>query len=123
LHACAYALGGCLGGTQTAGELGWAPVARVHQPAGVQIRPRLYLAVRLSGSLRHRSAILGARTVVAIDSDPDAPIFRDADFGIIGDLHRFCPPYSTNSPARRAFAGTAVRPSAVSAVVFKPAEA
>ncbi|HET9170036.1 MAG TPA: FAD-binding protein [Actinospica sp.] len=91
LARVAYALGGCLGGTHTAGELGWTPRhARISQP-GAQIHPRLYLAGGVSGSVRHRSAIRGARTVVAIDSDPDAPILREADFGIVGDLHSILP--------------------------------
>ena len=91
LARVAYALGGCLGGTHTAGELGWCPHhARISLP-GAQIHPRLYLAGGVSGSLRHRSAIRGARTVVAIDSDPNAPILREADFAIIGDLHQILP--------------------------------
>ncbi len=91
LARVAYALGGCLGGTYTAGELGWCPRhARISLP-GAQIRPRLYLAGGVSGSIRHRSAIRDARTVVAIDSDPAAPILREADFGIVGDLHQFLP--------------------------------
>jgi electron transfer flavoprotein alpha subunit len=91
LARVAYALGGCLGGTHTAGELGWCPThARISLP-GAQIRPRLYLAGGVSGSVRHRSAIRGARTVVAIDSDPHAPILREADFGIVGDLHQILP--------------------------------
>jgi electron transfer flavoprotein alpha subunit len=91
LARLAYALGGCLGGTHTAGELGWAPPHACISLPGAQIRPRLYVAGGVSGSLRHRAAIRGARTVVAIDSDPNAPILRDADFGIVGDLHRVLP--------------------------------
>jgi len=91
LARLATALGGCLGGTHTARELGWCPEhARISLP-GAQIRPRLYLAGGVSGSLRHRAAIRRARTVVAIDRDPDAPIFREADFGVVGDLHEVLP--------------------------------
>lgn len=91
LARVAQALGGRLGGTHTAGELGWCPEhARISLP-GAQIRPRLYLAGGVSGSLRHRAAIRRARTVVAIDRDPAAPIFREADFGIVGDLHEVLP--------------------------------
>lgn len=91
LARVAQALGGRLGGTHTAGELGWCPDhARISLP-GAQIRPRLYLAGGVSGSLRHRAAIRRARTVVAIDRDPAAPIFREADFGIVGDLHEVLP--------------------------------
>jgi len=124
LARLAYALGGCLGGTHTAAELGWAPPhARISLP-GEQIRPRLYFAGGVSGSLRHRSAIRGARTVVAIDSDPDAPIFRDADFGIVGDVHRVLPAL-LDELARRAEASRKQQsvPSAVSAAECKPAEA
>lgn len=91
LARLASALGGCLGGTHTARELGWCPEhARISLP-GAQIRPRLYLAGGVSGSLRHRAAIRRARTVVAVDRDPDAPIFREADFGVVGDLHEVLP--------------------------------
>jgi electron transfer flavoprotein alpha subunit len=91
LARLARVLGGRLGGTHTAGELGWCPDhARISLP-GAQIRPRLYLAGGVSGSLRHRAAIRRARTVVAIDSDPAAPIFREADFGVVGDLHEVLP--------------------------------
>jgi electron transfer flavoprotein alpha subunit len=102
LARVAYALGGCLGGTHTAGELGWCPHhARISLP-GAQIHPRLYLAGGVSGSVRHRSAIRGARTVVAIDSDPHAPIFREADFGIVGDLHAVLPALLDELAARAA---------------------
>jgi electron transfer flavoprotein alpha subunit len=91
LARVAAVLGGCLGATHTSCELGWAPDhARISLP-GAQIRPRLYLAGGVSGSVRHRAAIRRARTVVAIDEDPSAPIFREADFGIVGDLHQVLP--------------------------------
>ena len=113
LARVAYALGGCLGGTYTAGELGWCPQdARISLP-GTQIRPRLYLAGGVSGSVRHRAAIRGAGTVVAIDSDPHAPIFHDADFGIVGDLHTILPAL-LDELARRAAASAPTAPSAAS---------
>lgn len=91
LARLANALGAALGGTHTSCELGWCPEhARISLP-GAQIGPRLYLAGGVSGSLRHRAAIRRARTVVAIDRDPAAPIFREADFGIVGDLHEVLP--------------------------------
>ena len=91
LARVAAVLGGCLGATHTTCELGWAPEhARISLP-GAQIQPRLYLAGGVSGSVRHRAAIRRARTVVAIDEDPAAPIFREADFGIVGDLHQVLP--------------------------------
>lgn len=91
LAEIARALGGCLGATHTAGELGWAPDhVRISLP-GNQIRPRLYFAGGVSGSLRHRAAIRGARTVVAVDRDPHAPMLREADLAVVGDLHQILP--------------------------------
>lgn len=91
LARIAAELGGRLGGTHTAEELGWCPAhARINLP-GAQIRPRLYFAGGVSGSVRHRAAIRGAKTVVAIDRDPRAPIFRVADFGVVGDLKQVLP--------------------------------
>ena len=91
LARLATELGACLGCTHTAGELGWAPQHACISLPGTQIRPRLYVAGGVSGSLRHRAAVRRARTVVAIDSDPNAPILREADFGIVGDLHQVLP--------------------------------
>ena len=91
LARLANELGGCLGCTHTAGELGWAPRHACISLPGAQIKPRLYVAGGVSGSLRHRAAVRRARTVVAIDSDPNAPILREADFGIVGDLHQVLP--------------------------------
>lgn len=104
LARIAAALGGCLGGTGTARELGWVPSHACINLPGAQIRPRLYLAGGVSGSVRHRAAIRGARTVVAIDSDPDAPILREADFGIVGDLHEILPALLDELAARSASA-------------------
>lgn len=102
LARVARALGGCVGATHTAGELGWAPQHACINLPGAQIRPRLYLAGGVSGSVRHCAAIRGARTVVAIDSDPEAPILREADFGIVGDLHRILPALLDELAARAA---------------------
>jgi len=102
LARLADALGGCLGGTHTAEELGWCPThARISLP-GTQIRPRLYLATGVSGSVRHRAAIRGSKTVVAVDRDPAAPIFRVADFGVIGDLQQVLPALLEEIRQRRA---------------------
>ena len=102
LARLASVLGGCLGGTHTAGELGWCPSHACISLPGAQIHPRLYIAGGVSGSVRHRSAIRGARTLVAIDSDPDAPILREADFGIVGDLHQILPALLDELAARAA---------------------
>lgn len=105
LARLAYVLGGSLGGTHTAGELGWCPSHACISLPGAQIHPRLYVAGGVSGSVRHRAAIKGAQTVVAIDRDPNAPILREADFGVVGDLHEVLPAL-LEELARRAQAGS-----------------
>ena len=116
LAEVARALGGSLGATHTAGELGWAPDhARISLP-GNQIRPRLYLAVGVSGSLRHRAAIRGARTVVAVDRDPRAPILREADLAVVGDLQAVIPALLAELRRRAGARSTSTEPS-------EPAEA
>ena len=109
LARLAYALGGCLGGTHTAGELGWTPQHACISLPGTEIHPQLYIASGVSGSVRHRAAIRRARTVVAIDSDPAAPIFREVDFGIVGDLHRVLPAV-LEELARRTPSGSSAAP-------------
>lgn len=116
LAELAQTLGGCLGATHTAGELGWAPDhARISVP-GNQIRPGLYLAAGVSGSVRHRAAIRGARTVVAVNRDPRAPLLREADLAVVGDLHAVLPALLAELRRRARTRSTSTEPS-------EPAEA
>jgi electron transfer flavoprotein alpha subunit len=87
----AEALGGCAGGSHTAATLGWCPRSRQIDQVGQVVHPLLYLAMGVSGSVRHRAGMQGAKTIVAIDRDRHAPIFRLADFGVVGDLHQVVP--------------------------------
>lgn len=87
----AEALGGVVGGSHTAAELGWCPREAQIDQVGRIVHPRLYLALGISGSIRHRAGMQGARTIVAIDRDPAAPIFGIADLGVVGDLHQVVP--------------------------------
>jgi electron transfer flavoprotein alpha subunit len=97
----AAAFGGAVGGSQAAAELGWCPPqARIDQ-TGATVRPRLYLACGISGSVRHRAGMQHARTIVAIDKDPAAPIFRIADYGVIGDLRQVLPALLVEIARRR----------------------
>lgn len=97
----AEAFGGAVGGSQAAAEQGWCPQqARIDQ-TGASVRPRLYLACGISGSVRHRAGMQHARTIVAIDKDPAAPIFRIADYGVIGDLRQVLPALLAEIARRR----------------------
>ena len=74
-----------------ADDLGWVPKARYVGRSGQHIAPRLYLAVGISGAPQHLEGVRGAKVVAAVNSDPEARIFRSADFGIVGDLYEVVP--------------------------------
>lgn len=118
LRLVADALGGAVGGSQAAADLGWCPPqARIDQ-TGATVCPRLYLACGISGSVRHRAGMQDSRTIVAIDKDPAAPIFRIADFGVVGDLRRVLPALLAEIARRR---GAPAGPAADGSATTPPA--
>ena len=98
----AAALGGVAGGSHTATELGWCPRETQVDQIGTIVHPSLYLALGVSGSLRHRAGMRGAATIVAVDSDPAAPIFQLADLGVVGDVHQVVPELLAEIERRKA---------------------
>jgi electron transfer flavoprotein alpha subunit len=74
-----------------ADDLGWIPQERYVGRSGQHITPDLYLAIGLQGAPQHLEGIKGTRIVVGINNDPDAPIFKAADYGILGDLYEVVP--------------------------------
>jgi len=101
LTAVADALGGAVGGSHAAADLGWCPPQAQIDQTGATVCPRLYLACGISGSVRHRAGMQDSRTIVAIDTDPAAPIFRIADFGVVGDLRLVLPALLAEIARRR----------------------
>lgn len=84
-------LGAAVAGTRPAADEGWLPFSRQIGLTGAIVRPRLYVAVGISGAPYHMVGIKDAETLVAINSDAEAPIFGGAHLGIVGDLHEVLP--------------------------------
>lgn len=88
----AEALGGVVGCSRSiAADLKWLPEERWVGLSGHKIKPRLYIAVGISGQVQHIAGIRDSRTIIAINSDANAPIFKACDYGIVGDLYEIVP--------------------------------
>jgi len=84
-------IGGAVGATRVATDEGWIGHDAQIGQTGVTIAPKLYVGVGVSGAVHHRGGMQASGTIVAINSDPDAPIFEIADFGVVGDLFTVLP--------------------------------
>lgn len=87
----AQALGGVVAGSRPVVDAGWLPRTRQIGLSGKRVQPRLYIALGISGAFQHIAGIRGAGFIVAVNRDPEAPIFRAADVGIVGDLFKVIP--------------------------------